>query len=191
MLRVVAVVALLCSVAVGQEFDGICHLSSEGSQWSGVAISRTEILTVAHPSPTENIWASFPRIAHGANDRVSIKCRVLRANKVADLAVIQYDCPKTWIVKTYDLADERPSVVDIRGYMQMEAVVVNGAYVFPIESRIDGYSLLQLRTVARHGLSGAGAFNAANEVTGIQSGGSKEHTFCADVKTIRQFLGDR
>jgi hypothetical protein len=169
-----------------QEFDGICHLSSNGAQWSGVAISQTEILTVAHPEPTENIWASFPRKTHGSNERISLKCRVIRANKIADVAIISYNCPDSWVVKTYELSDAKPDVVAIRGYVRDDAMIVQGVSVVPINATGDGFSLITLNTPAIHGMSGSGIFSG-DKIVGIQSCGS-DRTYAADIKTIRKFL---
>lgn len=186
MIRLLSILLILCTPAFSQEFDGICHLSSNGAQWSGVAISRTEILTVAHPEPTENIWASFPRKTHGSSERISLKSRVIRANKIADLAIISYNCPDKWVIKTYELSDERPEVVAIRGYVRDDAMITQGVSVVPINATGDGFSLITLNTPAIHGLSGSGIFSG-EKIVGIQSCGM-ERTYAADIKTIRRFL---
>jgi len=181
------IVFMLFTVTLqAQEFDGICHLSSNGAQWSGVAISSTEILTVAHPEPTENIWASFPRKTHGSNERISLKCRVIRANKIADVALIQYNCPAEWVIKTYELSDENPETVVIRGYVRDDAIITQGVSVLPINATSDGFNLMTLNTPAVHGLSGSGIFSG-EKIVGIQSCG-QERTYAADIKTIRRFL---
>lgn len=189
MIRYLLILFSLTSMAHAQDFEGICHLSCRGMQWSGVAISQTEILTVAHPEPTEDIWIAFPLRRHDAETRIAVKGRVVRANKLADLAIVHYNCPSTWVVKTYQLSRNPTTVADIRGYVVDDSVSVNGVQVLPDTYDSDGYTLIGLQTPARHGLSGSGIFSGSSFI-GIQSCGG-DVTYAVDAQTIQSFLEDK
>ena len=103
----------------GQEFDGICRLSIDGKQWSGVAISKTRILTVAHHNETGIVRAEFAEKQHGAFNRLGIQAKILKSNKLADLSLVEYNCPQWAAIKTYPVKRLKPARVSIRGYVQL------------------------------------------------------------------------
>ena len=170
------------------QFDGICRLTtSAGKQWSGVAISTTQILTVAHHDETGLVRAEFAEKEHGAFNRLGIQAKIIRSNKLADLSLLEYNCPQWAAVKVYPVKRLAPARVSIRGYVQssprnyLDKPLVTGS------ASADGYNLLEIKTEAISGMSGSGIF-ADGYVIGIQSCGGKESTFAADMDSIEAFL---
>lgn len=177
----------ICYAAFGQEFDGICRLTVEGKQWSGVAISKDRILTVAHHNETGIVRAEFAEKEHGAFNRLGIQAKIIRSNKLADLSLLEYNCPQWAAVKVYPVKRLAPAKVSIRGYVQssprnyLDKTLIEGS------ASADGYNLLEIKTEAISGMSGSGIF-ADGYVIGIQSCGGKESTFAADMDSIEAFL---
>lgn len=171
----------------GQEFDGICRLSIDGKQWSGVAISKTRILTVAHHNETGIVRAEFAEKQHGAFNRLGIQAKILKSNKLADLSLVEYNCPPWAAIKTYPVKRLKPVRVSIRGYVQSSPRDYSGDLVTGSASA-DGYNLLEIKTEAIGGMSGSGVFTDDGYVIGIQSCGGKESTFAADTATIEEFI---
>jgi hypothetical protein len=178
---------IICHAAFGQEFDGICRLSIGGKQWSGVAISSTQILTVAHHNETGIVRAEFAEKEHGAFNRLGLQAKILKSNKLADLSLLEYNCPPWAAINVYPVKRLKPATVSIRGYVQssprnyLDKTLIEGS------ASADGYNLLEIKTEAISGMSGSGIF-AGGYVIGIQSCGGKESTFAADMDSIEAFL---
>jgi hypothetical protein len=187
-LIVLAIFCLTHDVTVfGQEFDGICRLSVDGKQWSGVTISKTRILTVAHHNETGIVRAEFAEKQHGAFNRLGIQAKILKSNKLADLSLLEYNCPQWAAIKTYPVKRLKPARVSIRGYVQLSPRDYSGDLVTDSASA-DGYNLLEIKTEAIGGMSGSGVFTDDGHVIGIQSCGGKESTFAANTETIEEFI---
>lgn len=169
------------------QFDGICRLTVEGKQWSGVAISTTQILTVAHHDETGLVRAEFAEKEHGAFNRLGIQAKIIRSNKLADLSLLEYNCPHWAAVKVYPVRRLKPATVSIRGYVQSSPRNYLDKPLITGSASADGYNLLEIKTEAISGMSGSGIF-ADGYVIGIQSCGGKESTFAADMDSIEAFL---
>lgn len=169
------------------QFDGICRLTVEGKQWSGVAISTTQILTVAHHNETGLVRAEFAEKEHGAFNRIGIQAKIIRSNKLADLSLLEYNCPQWAAVKVYPVKRLKPATVSIRGYVQSSPRNYLDKPLITGSASADGYNLLEIKTEAISGMSGSGIF-ADGYVIGIQSCGGKESTFAADMDSIEAFL---
>ena len=188
--------ALLASQCFGQEFDGVCRLSTpNGKQWSGVALSRTEILTVAHHGETGEVRAEFPEGSHEAFNRLGVKAKVIKTDVKKDLCLLGYELPEWATVKAYPIAAERGKGT-VRGFIAADP------YWSPIETVErgvigDGYFLVSfkaarlehLRTVS--GMSGSPILTDKG-VRGIQTieDQSKKEFGAVSIETINLFLED-
>jgi hypothetical protein len=171
----------------GPMFDGICRLSIDGKQWSGVAISSTQILTVAHHNETGIVRAEFSEKEHGAFNRLGLQAKILKSNKLADLSLLEYNCPPWAAIKIYPVKRLKPATVSIRGYVQSSPRNYLDKTLIERSASADGYNLLEIKTEAISGMSSSGIF-AGGYVIGIQSCGGKESTFAADMDSIEAFL---
>lgn len=195
MLRVVALVAMFCSVSHGQDLDGICRLSCEGTTWSGIAISETQILTVAHHgfAAGKVIRAEFPFGKHGAFERIGVKSTVVRSDTVRDLSLLSYSQPVVAQVRCYPVG-KALSIGDsavIAGYVADQAMVVTCPLRrTDIEVTGTGIPIFEFNGVAVSGMSGSGVVRDGC-VVGIQFGGETTCLHAVTVDSIRQFLGDR
>jgi hypothetical protein len=101
----------------GPMFDGVCRLSVDGKQWSGVAISDTQILTVGHHGETGIVRAEFAETEHGSFNRIGIQAKILRTHRKADLSLLEYYPPSWAKIRSYQVQDRKSDRVRIRGYV--------------------------------------------------------------------------
>mgnify|MGYP003441809086 CR=1 FL=1 len=190
MLRVVALVAMFCTVSQGQDLDGICRLSCEGSTWSGIAISETQILTVAHHGfdAGKVIRAEFPFGKHGAFERIGVKSTVLRSDTARDLSLLSYSQPVVAKVRCYPVGEkcEIGTVSRISGYVNDEAMFVD-CPLRRTDLEVSGIVIHDYNGVAVMGMSGSGVV-VDGVVVGIQFGGNKTCLHAVSVDSIRAFL---
>lgn len=178
MKHVIIVVSLfISSKAYCQEFDGICRLTTENKQWSGVLIEQG-VLTVSHPQE-ENCVAIFDDGTY----LIGTKCRRLKENKLADIAL--YDCqiPNYVRVKRHSLKKASKDV-KIIGYVGLTRVIRTGQFSY--HGTVDGYPIVGYNCEATSGMSGSPVFG--DGVTGIQFGGVKTSTATVSYETIQEFL---
>lgn len=175
----------ICWSAFGQEFDGICRLTVEGKQWSGVAISSTQILTVAHHGETGIVRAEFAEREHGAFNRLGVQAKILRSNKLADLSLLSYNCPSWAAVKTYPVKRLKPAKVSIRGYVQSSPRFNEAAWIQ--RGIVDGHSVNTFSGEGIAGMSGSGVLCDGFTV-GIQFGGNRNTVDAVSIETIEAFL---
>jgi hypothetical protein len=192
MLRVVALVAVFCAVSHGQDLDGICRLSCEGSTWSGIAISETQILTVAHHGFESGkvIRAEFPFGKHGTFERIGVKSTVVRSDSVRDLSLLSYSQPVVAKVRFYPIGKAigiGDSAV-VSGYVGDQAVVVTCPLRrTDIEVTGTGIPILDFNGPAVSGMSGSGVVRDGLAV-GIQFGGNATCLHAVTVESINVFL---
>ena len=184
------------TLSLAQDFDGACLLVTQNMQWSGVAISPTEILTVAHHglSVGSEIQADFPEHKHGGSTRVSLKARVKKINKRADICLLEYKAPEWACIKQYRVPVENPLTtrgrkVRIHGYVNHQPM-----FIEPEFERGDVYvtgaediAVNQFIAQAVEGMSGSPIL-IGDTLVGIQFGGGKKDLHAASVKTIQEFL---
>lgn len=180
---------VMSNAAKAQEFDGICRLIASGENgykktWSGVAISSTEILTVAHHGETGIVRAEFPE-KHGEFTRLGVKARVLRSDKGKDLSLLSYEAPSWASVRAYE-GVSLPDRVTIRGFVGDEPVTLQ-CPVFVRNRTVTGYRVETLSGRAIQGMSGAPLLTDEG-IAGIQFGGTPELIDAVSVDTIRLFL---
>ena len=186
----VAILFMFIGILIGsvfcQDFDGICRMTCNGKQWSGVAISDHEILTVAHHEETENIRAEFPERGHGAFERLGLKATIIRANTAADLSLLHFKCPSYATIKTYKVSAGQAESVLIRGYVGDQPMMMKTS-ILPIEDSLDGYKILTMNGLAISGMSGS-PVTTDDILVGIQFGITKTNTNAVTADTIIQFL---
>lgn len=189
----IAIVFMLLGIIIGsvfcQDFDGICRMTCNGKQWSGVAISDHEILTVAHHEETENIRAEFPERGHGAFERLGLKATIIRADSSADLSLLSYKCPSYATIKTYKVSAGNVEDVLIRGYVGDQPVMMKTS-ILPIDDFLDDHKILTLKGLAIVGMSGS-PVTTDDVLVGIQFGITKTNTNAVTADTIIQFLEDK
>lgn len=137
-----AIVAL-CNAACGQEFDGVCRLSGPTAQWSGVAISDTQILTVAHHNQTGDLRAEFPEGSHGSFNRMGVKARVIRSDSKKDLSLLSYEAPAWLKIKTYPISREKGKGT-VRGFIG-DQPLSSPVRVIRTDGVINGYPVISMK----------------------------------------------
>jgi hypothetical protein len=193
-MRTLIAILLLCNVSIAQDkptFDGVCRMTDgKGKQWSGVAISTTEILSVAHhDEPVDaTVYAEFPLEQHTSPTRLRIPAKVKRIAKRADLSLIEYKCPDFAAVRVYPVRPVTFTQATIRGYVGEGVQIREDVPVIARDRVVDGYKVLTVRSNAISGMSGSGVLLNGGTV-GILFGGNREITDCVTVGTIEQFLG--
>lgn len=175
----------ICFSAFGQEFDGICRLTVEGKQWSGVAISTTQILTVAHHGETGIVRAEFAEKEHGSFNRLGVQAKIIRSNKLADLSLLEYNCPQWAAVKVYPVKRLKPAVVSIRGYVGSSPRFNDATLI--LKGSVDGYPVNTFSGEGIAGMSGSGVLCDGFTV-GIQFGGNRTTVDAVSIETIEAFL---
>lgn len=192
-LIIAAILLLLTGVFIGsvfcQNFDGICRMSCNGKQWSGVAISDHEILSVAHPEETKSIRAEFPERGHGAFERISVEATVIRADKDADLTLLTYKRPSYATIRTYRVSGGEFKDCQIRGYVGDTPMTMKTSLLSRDEV-VDGYAVLTMQGRAIFGMSGS-PVTADDVVVGIQFGITATETNAVSAETIIKFLEDK
>lgn len=188
MIRLLIAFIILTGHCAAQQFDGICRLSCNGAQWSGVAISTTEILTVAHHGQTTGIRAEFPERGYGAFTRLGIESTLIRDNKQADLSLLSYNCPEYATIKVYDVADDEFTDVLIRGYVKEQAKQMRTTLLHR-KMDLGGYRVLSFNGVAIPGMSGSPVTTPDDVIIGIQFGITETETHAVQAATILEFLG--
>jgi hypothetical protein len=187
-LIVLAIFCLTHDVTVfGQEFDGICRLSVDGKQWSGVAISDTQILTVGHHGETGIVRAEFAEAEHGSFNRIGIQAKILRTHKRADLSLLEYYPPSWANIRSYQVQDRKADRVRIRGYVNASPRVQDCGVSTGPKYQVDGFTVLTMDGEAISGMSGSGVF-ADGGIVGIQFGGNRDSIDAVTVETIQMFL---
>jgi hypothetical protein len=186
-ITIIAIVAALCLVCQAQEFDGVCRLSVDGKQWSGVAISDTHILTVGHHEETGIVRAEFAEGEHGAFNRIGIQAKVLRTHRKADLSLLEYYPPRWAQIRSYPVKDWKPDRVRIRGYVSTSPRVQDCTVSTGPVATVDGFTVLTMKGTAVSGMSGSGVF-ADDGIVGIQFGGNRDSIDAVTVETIQMFL---
>ena len=171
----------------GPMFDGVCRLSVDGKQWSGVAISDTHILTVGHHGESGIVRAEFAETEHGAFNRIGVQAKILRTHKKADLSLLEYYPPRWAKIRSYPVKDRKSDRVRIRGYVITSPRTHEGSVSKGPVYSVDGFQVLTVETAAISGMSGSGVF-ADDGIVGIQFGGNRDSTDAVTVETIRMFL---
>lgn len=194
MLRLIAcLIFVLCSKAYCQELDGICRLSSSGKQWSGVAISDSRILTVAHHglNQGDTIRADFGIGSHGSFDRVSLKAKLIKSDRRRDLSILEYS-RKGFAVRSYPIGRECSTgdVALIAGYVHDGPMIVH-CRLTSKDTEVDAIKVLEFKGQGVSGMSGAPVL-FGGRTAGVQFGGSSTVINAVTVEAIREFLeGDR
>lgn len=171
--------------AAAQDFDGICYLTANGKSWSGVAISDKIVLSVAHHGETGEVRVEFPEGRHGAFNRLSVKARVIKADRRKDLSVLSYEAPAWATIESYPIT-ELPDRAVIRGFVQGNPLELD-CRVIGRQTMIDGYVCNTLRGKATQGMSGS-PLVVDGGTAGIQIGGTSTTIDAVSAETIRLFL---
>lgn len=190
--QIVFALCVLSGVAFGDDLDGVCRLSSSGVQWSGVAISESHILTVAHHGlPVgQTVRAEFGVGRHGAFERVGVKARVLKSDKRKDLSLLSYELKSKLRVRHYPVgqAVRSKEKVRIAGYIGDEAMSLE-CLKSATEGTVDGIPVVSFVGQGVSGMSGSGGIQDGKTVV-IQFGGDPRVIDAVSADTIREFLAE-
>jgi hypothetical protein len=160
------------------KFDGICRITSvdgvREKQWSGVAISETQVVSVWHPEEAGEVFLEFAEQKHGSKTRIRIAANVRKLNRRADLALIEFKVPRYVKIATYKVKRRDASKVTIRGYVNQTPMVIKDASLVRDTDTSDGFRLDRFDAPAMSGLSGSGAFEDPEFVVGIQTAGNDQ-----------------
>lgn len=182
----ISLVVFLAKTACGQDFDGICRMTCNGKQWTGVAISDHEILSVAHPKETTKIRAEFPERGHGAFERLGIETTVIRSDAAADLALLSYKRPSYAAIRVYKVSGGEFTDCLIRGYVGDNPKIMK-TNLLAQDEVVDGHNVLTLNGRGIPGMSGS-PVTADDVVVGIMFGITDTKTNAVSAETIIQFL---
>lgn len=176
----------------GQELDGICRLSTDGMQWSGVAISETKILTVAHHKLRvgQVVRAEFGIGQHGAFERVSVKARIRKSDVKKDLCLLDFDTPKFLKVKAYPVGrlQAKVSRTRISGYIMDQPMQLEVPLISTI-GQTDGVRVFTFHGKGVAGMSGAPAMQQGR-VVAVQFGGGPAAIDAASDESIQEFVAE-
>lgn len=156
-------------------FDGVCRITSlDGKQWSGVAISESQIVSVWHHGETGEVFVEFAEQEHGSKTRLRVPAKVRKLNKRADLSIIEFQVPDYVELTTYKVKKRSAKTVTIRGYVNQVPMVVRNTSLVRDTDTSDGFRLDRFDAPGIPGLSGAGAFEGDASVVGIQTAGNHQ-----------------
>lgn len=192
----IAIVGFCVGMACGQEFDGVCRLSGPTAQWSGVAISDTQILTVAHHNQTGDLRAEFPEGSHGSFNRVGVKARVIRSDSRKDLSLLSYEAPAWLKIKSYPISREKGKG-RVRGFIG-DQPLTSPVRVIRTDGMVNGYSVISMKAPdleyldTLSGMSGSPILTDKG-VRGIQFGQvqAEKTVEVVSIETILLFLEEK
>lgn len=192
----IAIVGFCGGMACGQEFDGVCRLSGPTAQWSGVAISDTQILTVAHHNQTGDLRAEFPEGSHGSFNRMGVKARVIRSDSKKDLSLLSYEAPAWLKIRSYPISREKGQGT-VRGFI-MDQPLSSPVRVSRTDAAVNGYGIVTMKAPALEyldtlsGVSGSPILTDKG-VRGIQFGQvqAEKTVEVVSIETILLFLEEK
>jgi hypothetical protein len=192
----IAIVGFFVGAACGQEFDGVCRLSGPTAQWSGVAISDTQILTVAHHNQTGDLRAEFPEGSHGSFNRIGVKARVIRSDSKKDLSLLSYEAPAWLKIKSYPISREKGQGT-VRGFIGADPLT-SPVRVIRTDAAVNGYGIVTMKAPdleyldTLSGMSGSPILTDKG-VRGIQFGQvqSEKTVEVVSIETVLLFLEEK
>ena len=169
---------------------GETQISSRGktytvpAEWTGVAVGKDLILSVAHPMDSGSAEADF--------DGKIVWFDVVKADKPRDLAL--YKCREPHGVQPVKLADRNPITARIVGFAYSGKKILN----YPVSPNtenariIEGEPFLVMFGEAFQGMSGSPVLTEDGELAGIQAAGDPDRktTSAASLLQIKEFLKD-
>jgi hypothetical protein len=171
--------------------DGVCRIRVGDNTWSGVAISESLVLTVAHHDETEGFFVEFPS-SFGSSTYARVSAELISSNKDADLSVLQINPPELVTVQPYSLSSLPEDAIELPGYLSgkdpknisirnLRRIVKAGGFDF------DTY--LGAGIVSpQFGMSGSPLLTKEKQIAGLQSGGKGGEIVAIKLDTIRKFM---
>jgi hypothetical protein len=162
--------------------ETVIALSGPSSRWSGVAITRQQILTCAHHGEATGITAEI--------DGRRIGCAVIRSDARLDLCLLQVS--ELLPVASGAMLAKRSEPAYLAGYLRGV-----DPFLLPVQTRdgvarITGVRVLPLvsgqRPDSLSGMSGGPVFDSAGNVCGILRCADKSTADAADLDAIEDFL---
>lgn len=172
-----------------ESIDGVCRLSANGKRWSGVAVSDGFVLTCAHHDEPDNITLEFPVGSHGSKRYISLRGKVRKFNREADVSIVEFRLPKKYRLKTYQVKDGTPAT--IKGYGKGVDPKSISTSIRARDRTAYGFPIVTLSAVPESGMSGAPVFAESESgpvVAGMQFGGHGSEVDMATVDTITKVL---
>lgn len=186
-----AFIVLLQSNVIAVEkvkFDGICRVTSNnGKQWSGVAVSDSQVVSVWHPEEFGEVYVEFSEIHHGNKTRIRLAANVTKVNRYADLSIITFKVPSYVELRHYKLGRRKSDQIRIAGFVLDSPVVIDRAVT--VKNQItdsDGYIFDRYDVPGKSGMSGSPGLED-DIVVGVQSAGAKQ-VLMVPGETVMRFL---
>ena len=182
--------------ARAQELEGACRISTHNMQWSGVAVAQDQVLTIAHHGlPVGSaVHVELPMGTHGSDVRVSLKGKIRKINRRADLCLIAITSQNQFRIREYKVGSsgtlrkgQKPRV-KIRGFILGQAMVSDVVFVTD-ENKVEMIPVATFEGQAVQGMSGSPVV-LDGQLVGIQFGGSDRHIDAVTIEQIGRFLSE-
>lgn len=189
-MRFLLVLLFLTTPALAQDY--VCHISGDVvlrqgnqavtvvGQWTGVAIDKDLVLSVAHPKTSGDAVVTF-----GLHKMVAT---VIKADTKFDLAV--YRTHELHGVTPIKIAKRHPVRAKIIGFINRDRRQVEYQVLAKEAFAEPDAPFLVMKGEAFHGMSGSPVITEDGLLAGIQSGGDMEakETHSPRVEQLRRFL---
>ena len=182
---------LLVQPALAQtvELDAPCLIykaeEQERSDWCGVAISRTTILSCGHHRKTGDVRVEFPVGRYGSAERISFPARVVRLDQKRDLSLISYEAPEWASVRLVKLGQVK-GPAEVRGFLR-GSVASRRGNLGRTDLKVDGFPVVEIVTTCESGMSGSPLIEG-DTLGGILIGSGGGVSHMVDPETIEKFL---
>ena len=182
---------LLVRPAMAQtvELDAPCWIykaeKDERSDWCGIAVSRTVIVSCGHHGKTGDVRVEFPIGRYGSAERVSLPAKVVKLDRKRDLSIISYEAPPWASVRLVRIGRAK-GPVEVRGFLR-------GSHAFRKTKVgregliVDGFPVVEILTDCESGMSGSPLMEG-DTLGGILIGSGGGVSHMVDPETIKEYL---
>ena len=182
---------LLVQPALAQtvELDAPCLIykaeQDSRSDWCGVAISRTEILSCGHHRETGDVRVEFPLGRYGSTERLSLPATVVKLDQKKDLSLIRYEAPEWASIRLVKPGRVKgPS--EVQGFLR-GSVASRKGLLGRADLQVDGFPVVEIVAVCESGMSGSPLIEG-DTLGGILIGSGGGVSNMVDPETIKKFL---
>lgn len=171
--------------------DGVCRIRVGENTWSGVAIAKDLVLTVAHHHETEGFFVEFP-YSFGSSNYARVSAQLVSSNTDADLSVLRINPPDLVIVQPYLLSSLPEDAIELPGYLSgkdPKKLSIRNLRKIVRDNGLDFDTYLGAGISSpQFGMSGSPLLTKEKQIAGLQSGGKGGEIVAIKLDTIRQFV---
>lgn len=182
---------LLVQPAMAQtvEVDAPCWIykaeQSERSDWCGVAVSRSVIVSCGHHGKTGDVRVEFPIGKYGSTNRISVPAIVVKLDRQRDLSIISYEAPQWVWVRPVKIGRVK-GPAEVRGFLRgsnasRKTKLGRAGLV------VDGFPVVEILTDCESGMSGSPLMDG-DTLGGILIGSGGGVSHMVDPETIEAYL---